>query len=313
MKIRLLITLAIFVFISACKDNPSGFDPDQLENLEVIALANKTQFFPDYDKDIRATLFNASPFPVYLNKSGFIKIQQLIDDEWTDGTPTGVKGLWYDANETDSFYKLSVEEKQQLELLSIEKVMANKPGTYRFVLDYCLVPYSEAGTCSEKPPVEETINYQFKIASARDDYSNVDSRLRILDLDITTADSVYDVSEKIVPLRIRNNSTFPVYLNEHLPLSYFESYKNDHWIFGLNDDEASAGWSYRIETKDYYVLEQGEEIIVRPLNIDSHLNNRPGKYRFNFKLCLDEWDDLLCEAYVPDQFSAVATFEIKSE
>lgn len=313
MKIRLLSILTLLIFLTACKDSPSGFDPDQLKDLEVIALANKTQFLPDYDKDIRATLFNASPFPVYLNKNGFIKVQQLIDNEWTDGTPSGLEGLWYDANETDSFYELSVEERQQLELLSIEKVMNNQPGVYRFVLDFCLEPYSKDGNCSAEPPLEKTINYQFRIESERDDYTNVDSRLRTIDLEIVTADSIYDVSEKIVPLRIRNNSTFPVYLNEHLPLSYFESFKDNHWIFGLNDDEASSGWSYRIETSDYYVLEQGEEIIVRPLNIDSHLNNIPGKYRFNFKLCLDEWDDLLCEAYVPNQFSAVATFEIKEE
>lgn len=313
MKIRLLSILTFLILLTGCKDNPSGFTPDQLEKLEVIALANKTQFLPDYDKDIRATLFNASPFPVYLNKAGFIKVQQRVGNEWVDGTPSGEEGLWYQANETDTFYELSVDEKQQLELLSIERIMKNKTGVYRFVLDYCLVPYSGDGSCSELPPTEKTINYQFRIESVRDDYSNVDTRLRTLDLDITTADSIYWVSEKIVPLRIRNNSTFPVYLNEHLPLSFFESFKDDHWIFGLNDDEASAGWSYRIESSEYYVLEEGEEIIVRPLNIDNHLNNIPGKYRFNFKLCLDEWDDLLCEAYVPDQFSAVATFEVRND
>lgn len=314
MNIRLLFALFLaLIIISGCNNNTTGFNKDQLPELEVIALTNKTQFLPDYDKDIRALLFNDSPFPVYLNRTDFVRVQQLVGNDWVDGTPSGIQGTWYDAPNSDSFYELSVDEKQELQLLSIDKIMNNQAGTYRFVLDYCLVPYSEDGTCSTKPPFEETISYKFRIEPVRDDYSNVDSRLRNLDLEIVTGDSVFKVSDKLVPLQIKNNSPFPVYLNENLPLSYFESYKNDTWIYGLNDDENSAGWSYRRENREYYVLEQGETIFVRPLNIDSYLNNIPGKYRFNFKLCLNEWDKLLCEAYVPDQFSAVATFEIRQD
>ncbi len=309
----LLLSLSILLTILSCGSSPNDVaEPDaQYEKLNVYTYTNKFEYIPLYDKAIQVTLVNDSPFRVYLNRDLFISIQMYKNGQWLDDTPSGFNEHWFETNGNPDNFRMDIGEPFTLGLLDIRKILNNEKGVYRFKLEYCLQPYSESGLCEAPVPDSLKVTDSFSVLDTPLDLASIDRRFSALDLEYVTDGDTFPLDgQDYVPLSVINRSEVPVFLQPNRPFVIFESLQNGEWIPGLDGDENKASWSFRIERYDYYVLQNNEEVIVRPLNIDNHLVQTPGTYRFNFRMCLEPWDEDLCEANIPDQFSATAPFYV---
>lgn len=309
----LLPVLSLLIWMLACDLTADRVSEPEAsyDQLKVYTYTNKFEYVPLYDRDTQVTLVNDSPFRVYLNKDRFISIQTSREGQWLDETPSGFAGHWFETNGNPDNYRMDIGETFTLGLLDIGKILNNEKGVYRFKLDYCLQPYSESGLCKAPIPDSLKLTDPFAVLDTPQNLASIDQRFNNLKLEYITDGDTYPLDgQDYIPLSVINLSDVPVYLQPNRPFVIFESFQNGEWIPGLDGDENKAAWSFRIEQFDYYVLEKGEEVVVRPLNIDNHLAQTTGTYRFNFRMCLEPWDEDLCEANIPDSFSATSPFYI---